>query len=349
MARCCTNCFSDTAVIEKIYSTAELNRCSFCGANRVQCVNPLVLRDKIEIFTYGLTESTEGKSFSDILANIYGIISPNVRNPNLLIDAIFNEPGFGEKKHIFDFELDGHNQSWEEFKVELKHKNRFFPKNTIYSSIFKEASQSTDSSVFFQLLEQLKTPIYKEDKYYRARISEEPLTRDKMGTPPHSIVSGGRANPIGIPYLYLAENIETCISEVRPSNSSSIYVSEFSPDKDLYILDLTEPRKNCSMASFEENQLEPALNFLNLLELLSADLSKPIRPENSHLEYIPTQFLCEFIKSEARLDGLSFNSSFETGKNYVMFDSEAFTTGDPSRYIVTKTTHETEPKMHPLQ
>ena len=42
--------------------------------------------------------------------------------------------------------------------------------------------------------------------WYRARLQSmtEPFLRDEMGAPPKHLASQGRANPAGIPYLYLA-------------------------------------------------------------------------------------------------------------------------------------------------
>lgn len=340
MAFCCTACFYDTAIIEKINSNSTIARCGHCGSNRVACALPSELKNKMELFTYGLTESPTGIKFSEIISSIYCITSPNVRDPGALLDEIFAEPGIGEKRFEFEFDLGDHTRQWEEFKVELKHRNRFFPKNTIYSSVFQPPSEVSDSDVFFQLLEQLTTPIYRAETFYRARISDTALSDTDMSCPPEEKVTGGRANPRGIPYLYLAENIDTCINEVRPSNSSQVYVATFRPLKDLLILDLTSPRRMCSAASFEEHQLPAVLNFLNLLESLSLDLSKPIRPENSNLEYIPTQFLCEFIKSQAKFDGLAFKSSFDSGVNYVVFNSSLLTPSQPEKFTITRTSHE---------
>lgn len=346
MAACCINCFSDIAIKEKINSLAALNRCSHCGCARTNCIQPENLRDKLEVFTYGLEEAVDGYSFAEILNDHYGIFSKDVRSVPGLIDEIFSEPGFSNRRFTFTFDILRHNQEWEDFKQEIKHTNRFFPQASIYSTIFKQATTASGSIVLFQLIEQLKIPIYPRETFHRARISETPLKSDCMGSPPAKLVSGGRANPVGVPYLYLAENIETCINEVRPTNSTKVYVSEASPKRELHLLDLTEPRTACSAASFEEDQLELVLNLLNLLEIFSNDLSKPVRPESGHLEYIPTQFLCEFIKTEARLDGIIFNSSFASGKNYVVFDTDSFNINDPTEYTVMETSHKTLPLFH---
>ncbi|WP_181926051.1 RES family NAD+ phosphorylase [Pseudomonas citronellolis] len=324
----------------KIISEGEISRCSYCGTNQVSCIDPASLADKLELFTYGLSEDVNGRPFSEILA-FYGIFSDQVRQPVALIDDIFGV-GAAEQRFQFDFDVATYTDQWEEFKVELKHKNRFFPKATIHSSLFSRSTTDGTEAVLFQLLEQLKTPVNERESFFRARISETPLGANQMGCPPRERVTGGRANPLGIPYLYAADSLQTCISEVRPSNSSCVYVSEITPARELSVLDLTSPRKLCSASAFGEEQLSAALGFLGLLELFSEELSKPIRPENGNLDYIPTQFLCEFIKSEAKFDGLIFNSSFGSGKNYVFFDGDTLVSAEPQKYVVNKTVHEYE-------
>ena len=58
-------------------------------------------------------------------------------------------------------------------------------------------------------------------------------------------------------------------------------------------------------------------------KMISIDLSKPLRRYDSELEYIPTQFICEFIKVITGADGIKFNSSLhKDGVNIVLFEQE---------------------------
>lgn len=338
MPRCCVQCFHDSVIVAKINAEGEISRCSYCGTSQVSCIDPAGLADKLELFTYGLREDENGIPFADILKS-YGILSNGVRQTEILVNDIFGN-NTADKRFSFNFDVASYTDQWEDFKTELKHKNRFFPKATIHSSLFSRLTPGSNEGVLFQLLEQLKIPVDVRESFFRARISEVPLVAHQMGCPPCEIVTGGRANPRGIPYLYVADSLITCISEVRPSNSSGVYVAQITPVRELSVLDLTTPRKHCSASAFGEEQLSAVLGFLGLLELFSDELSKPIRPENSNLDYIPTQFLCEFIKSEARFDGIVFNSSFGQGKNYVFFDGDSLTPAAPIKYIVNKTVHE---------
>ena len=63
-----------------------------------------------------------------------------------------------------------------------------------------------------------------------------------------------------------------------------------------------------------------------LRQKISSDLSKPMRRYDSELEYIPTQFICEFIKVFTGAFGIRFNSSLHPkGNNVVLFDQNLMT------------------------
>ncbi|WP_170938497.1 RES domain-containing protein [Halomonas campaniensis] len=332
-------CISDSALLTKIHQEENVTRCTYCLTRRVHCIDTTKLAEKLEIFFYGLVEDAGGKKFSEIL-DYYGVFEQSLEKVEHIVQDAFGEEIL-DKTFSFNFELDGFKVQWADFKEEIKHGNRFFPRGIIYSSLFSSSKANVDAAVFFQLLEQLKTQVYPQDAFYRARISDSMIDLSKMGCPPKEIATGGRANPVGIPYLYLSDNIETCIAEVRPSNTSKVVVAKFSPIKELVVLDLTSPRKLCSASSFEEEQLSIVLNYLNLLEQLSLDLSRPVSKESSQLEYIPTQFLCEFIKSVPDFSGLMFKSSFSVGNNYVFFNDGDLQAHDACQHEVYETRHRT--------
>lgn len=48
-----------------------------------------------------------------------------------------------------------------------------------------------------------------------------------------------------------------------------------------------------------------------------------MRRYDSELEYVPTQFICEFIKVYTGVHGIKFKSSLHApGNNFVIFDKE---------------------------
>ncbi len=342
MPLCCPNCFNDIGLKEFITTHGNNGVCSYCGSARIHCIAPSEIKQLFEFFSYGIQNAPEGEpgsKYSDLIQHNFSVYSDDVRDiQNLTKDILGVE--YIEDNFILKFNPSQHSCLWDEFKDELKFKNRFFPTNSLYSSLFTSYHKNEIDGNFSELLGQLTKPIYKDQNFFRARISDKVLNSNDMKMPPKGLSSGGRANPVGISYLYLASNLETCIAEVRPSNSSQLQISQFTLTKDMNVLDLTSPRCDISATVFEGDEIEDILNHVNLLETLSHELSKPILPDKSNIDYIPTQFLCEFIKSVGSYDGIIFNSSFGHGVNYVFFSQEEFIINDPESYRVTKTNHE---------
>ncbi len=55
---------------------------------------------------------------------------------------------------------------------------------------------------------------------------------------------------------------------------------------------------------------------------LEDELSKPVRKQDVHLDYLPTQFLCEYIKSKG-FDAIEYRSAMNAdGYNLAIFNDE---------------------------
>lgn len=343
MPSCCTECFHDTEITQFIGNLHRNGRCGHCRKENAFIIDPQKLSQLFEPFLGLVQEDENGKALSEILNEIFYIFNKNVRSiERLLCEILGNSLTSRKYKLIHDFTE--HTTAWENFKEELKHQNRFFPKNALYSSLFDIREGFVDGDLF-QIMEQLKVEYDIGEVFYRARVSDDKLLRDKMGMPPKGHASAGRANPVGISCLYLADNEETCVAEVRPNNTSNIYIASFIPNKKLFIVDLTEPRKRLSSCSFDEARFTTVIGIIKLLETLSSELSKPVRPENSDIDYIPTQFLCEFIKSFSNCDGIAFESSFGKGKNFVFFNENGFDVEDPIAHRILSIKHDFERKQ----
>ncbi|USP13542.1 RES family NAD+ phosphorylase [Vibrio gazogenes] len=283
-----------------------------------------------EFLTYVLEEDENGDYAYKIIDDTFQLFNNDITNKQALFEEVTKE-SFNGKKYKLAISFDHYKESWKELCEELKHSNRFFPTGVIYSKIFKQ-SNDKDLPVFSSILEQLESTAYITDCFYRARISDEPLTANDMGAPPQDKTSAGRANPKGIAYMYLADNIDTCVSEVRPYNGAEIYVSEFKLKQTKTLIDLTDPRKKFSIIPFQESDYGESLAIIELLEAFALALSIPVKPHLSELDYIPTQFLCEYFKSLGPYDGIIFNSSFSKGKNYVFFNTDEFNIDEPAPF-----------------
>lgn len=155
-----------------------------------------------------------------------------------------------------------------------------------------------------------------------------------MGMRPAEKARNGRANPVGIPYLYLASDLETAISEIRPSLKDKVTVGRFKLLEPFSIIDL----RNVSPFRFvEDEDFEKLFSMIGYLNKLGTDLSKPVNPKAAELEYLPTQYLCEFIKSVG-YDGVAYNSSLAKGYNLAIFREEKLKCTRTELYEIEKTT-----------
>ena len=204
---------------------------------------------------------------------------------------------------------------WSFLKEQLKWERRYF---TNIDTLTEDLGWDS----FFES----KTIVNEDEEYYRARLhqnsQEEIYPIDKMSSPPAQYASAGRANPIGIPYLYLSDNQETILYEVRASYLDEISVAIFTKNEEyqneIIISDFTE-----IPTLYHPNDVNKKIKSTLLKQLISRDLSKPMRRYDSEIDYIPTQFICEFIKIFTNVQGIKFRSSLHnTGSNLVLFNQE---------------------------
>jgi hypothetical protein len=146
-----------------------------------------------------------------------------------------------------------------------------------------------------------------------------------MGKPPSNESKDGRANPKGISYFYAASNPKTAITEIRPNKNECVSVATFKIKKDVFLVDLRNPKRTISPFGLDDDELMLIFKHIPFLIHLCDSLSMPVLPGNAELNYLPTQYLCELIKVN-KINGIVFKSSLEKGDNYVFFD-ESFLTG----------------------
>jgi hypothetical protein len=124
---------------------------------------------------------------------------------------------------------------WQQFVVGLRRENRFtldeeparFVEKIIeYARAYKTVTLTAD------------TPLY------RARVNDNrdkvPHALENMGAPPSSLAGHGRLNPRGIPYLYLASDRITAVSEVRPWVRCDVTVAEFRLAHDVELVNFSQ-------------------------------------------------------------------------------------------------------------
>lgn len=156
--------------------------------------------------------------------------------------------------------------------------------------------------------------------FYRGRISDKSgFARSEMGHPPHTKAKAGRANPAGISYLYVAESVDTTLYETRAGLYDYVSIGEFTVQQELAVISLRETHLYDPIELADSDRLKDFVLNLPFLSTLENELSKPLRRSDNELDYLPTQYLSEFIKSLG-YDGIVYRSSLNpNGYNVAIF------------------------------
>jgi hypothetical protein len=125
----------------------------------------------------------------------------------------------------------------------------------------------------------------------------------------------GRANPKGIPYLYLATNSETALAEVRPWVGSYVTVSQFKIVREMKIVNCTTNKGK----GFYLKEPSPKKREVAVWSYINKAFAEPITPTDDVADYVSTQVLAELFKSKG-LDGIGYRSSLGDGYNIALFD-----------------------------
>jgi len=211
-----------------------------------------------------------------------------------------------------------HLLSWTQFSDEIRTRNRYFPQTV--------PDRQTLENVLLGSVERVE----KDVALYRGRVVEsaDVPTVAEMGAPPPQKAKAGRANPIGIPHLYLSFALETSIYETRVANHTHVAIGTFHAVRDLSVLNLAdvEPPDFFDIDIDQPDSIAEQARrvlFHRYLMALGDELRKPVRATDQPTDYIPTQYLCELAKSLG-LDGVLYSSSLHPqGRNLVLFDVDA--------------------------
>ena len=310
----CANCFADQELKAFISSFANKGDCPTCNVKAAPVIDVSELLDFFQELVDNFEVVRNGESLKNkIQGNWSFFINHQVAEKilNHLIPKLKTAIGNANSPVDYIQEIKDNHRYWETLKEELKWSNRFL------SNLGQLLELGWDG--FFNTQYQL-TP---STELFRARVHHQSgnpaLSKTEMFCPPPHIASGGRANPMGIPYLYLCDNPETVPYEVRASYLDEVSIGAFRLKKvheHVTIVDFTE-----DTPLFQPELVKETIMAKLLRDKISQDLSKPMRRYDSEIEYIPTQFICEFIRTYTGASGIRFSSSLHPkGKNIVIFD-----------------------------
>lgn len=342
----CSNCFKDPEIASIISRTQATGVCPICGSHGVNLYNTETddalsgffdnflsiytpqadLPDDYpiqDLDTLGAYLANDWNIFSDIgteaIIQIVKTLSPTVFEdmPSLFEGLV----GIAEKYDI-DY-LEKHSilrtQKWSDFVEAIKHKNRFH-------------SNLINTEILYQYCIYIQKQIeVSKRRYYRGRIahSKKGFTQSEMGPPPPDSATDGRANSAGISRLYLTYDRETTLHEIRAAEFDYVTIATFKPTSVINVVDLKRigeispfsPDVDCTALAINREHLKK----------INLEMGRTMRRGDSALDYLPTQYICDFVMSikdidgNYMFDGIEYQSAMrDGGANLAIFYPEKF-------------------------
>ena len=315
----CACCFNDVELKQFIISSAkEKADCQYCGSNS-ESIDISELLDFFFDFFSVFSKDDKGITLSELILQDWNLFSDDTNVQEILAEIsqqLKIDLNVTDKVSYVQ-EITECIEYWETLKEDLKWNRRFL------------ANADRLTELKWDTLFGIYSTIDSNNKFYRARIHfdgcKEPLGKDSLGCPPKDKSIAGRANPQGIPYLYLCNDINTTLYETRVSYLDIVSVGTFQlkEKEELKIVDFTQWQSPFNAFSDDSVNMIDFVKGKLLRQRISKDLSKPMRRFDSEMEYLPTQFICEFVRYIVGATGIQFNSSLhEDGINIVLFEPE---------------------------
>lgn len=310
----CKDCFLDEELRSEINANAANEGiCEVCRKKG----KVIDFSDFHEFFAallslFSKTENNE-KNIVDIIQEEWSLFKNKEVATTLLADVCTTyDLGYSVNDSVnYSDEIQSRIAIWDRLKTSVKENSRFF----INMDEFAQYNYLTTGK-----------SLHIGQKLYRSRITpigQKKIKCNKMGCPPKEIAPAGRANPIGIPYLYLSDSAKTTYFEVRALYLDQLSVGTFRIERELKLVDFIYDVNLFLAYNDGTTSLKEIVIKKKVIDAISHDLSKPLRRYDSELEYVPTQLICEYCRAEGA-DGISFESSLHKGgRNYVLFDESS--------------------------
>lgn len=220
-----------------------------------------------------------------------------------------------------------HFSSWRafsSFEIEVRKNRRFIRSES--AEYFLDAVKRT--------VETRRSHVSKGRGFWRAQLGHDWRHLDEIDEevptafPPSRMkpledrATEGRANPKGIPMLYLCTNKDAAMSEVRPWLGSMISLGYFEVMRDLVLVDCT---RNTNQEAFIFS--DPGTSEWDSAVWAEIDraFTTPVTKTDDSGEYVATQILVELFR-DAGFDGIAYRSAFgEKSTNLALFNLECAT------------------------
>jgi len=213
---------------------------------------------------------------------------------------------------------------------ELRYENRFF---------LSDRSAEFIASIVAFAKQSKAHEIPTGTSFFRARKHElhdatEPYGLDEMGAPPKEKATHGRLNPVGIPYLYLASDVQTAVSEANPWIGCMLTVAKFTLPRPISVISFSRRTFPDPPSSFKDKTRE-----FTWEQLIAMMFSIPFDPRDT-TAYVPSQYLTERIKREG-FDGVLYDSARKKGgQNLALFGPSIPKAIEPYQVTVTSVVYD---------
>jgi hypothetical protein len=213
--------------------------------------------------------------------------------------------------------------SWQDFvsfEENVKYKNRFIHSQDVTEFLSNIKRTLPDRKISLAV----KTPLFRaqighDEDECEGSIRAIGYPAERMKPVPNKGAEG-RANPKGISYLYLADDKNTSLAELRPNIGQRMSSAEFKVNRDLNIINCYSVSKYYNYAECVFNTPLTQEDITNAIwSMINDAFTKPVTNNDSTSDYVPTQFLAELFKSEG-FHGVCFKSGMGEGCNFILFD-----------------------------
>lgn len=346
--RCCVDCFKDAHIRDIINAHGVIGDCDYCSQKQVAVydisVTPNPISDQIDalIQLYVVSNIPGSRLLKAALHDDWDVFNAGAATIQTLVQELCpsvaskNPDVFTEQVIIPELlDKDFLNEycvvrgfSWEKFADSIKYENRF------HSNMF-------NADAFASFLSIIAKQYPAGSEFYRARVahSGSGFSKDEMRAPPKGFRSAGRINPEGIGVLYLSSDDRTVLNEIRANTFDYVSIGKFKSNADIKVVNLSGISA-VSPFSYQDDLEKYAANR-GVFQEIAVDVAKPLRRSDSPIEYLPTQYIAGFIKSQ-NYDGVEYASTLkEGGYNIAIFDETLFECVDVRTLEVTKIQYET--------
>lgn len=292
-------------------SSIGIDKCPYCN-NMSEYVETDAITETFDALLSTVEECEDGFTLSDFFQKKLNLFKmPNENRITSLLEAL-GKTVTAKTRVSFVRDISSISGDWEAFKNIIKTKKRF-----TFNPELEEYGWDLP-------LHELTGTISLGTELFRARIHDKitssPFSPEEM-FPQNPNPTDGRAHSKGIDCLYLSRDLETPFYESKCAQLDCVSIATFSPKSPISIIDFTR-EFDCPVQITKE----VAINLLRKVELgriIGKEMSRPLHKNDTIIEYIPTQFICEYIREKNGVEAIQYWSSMNPlGKNLVLFNRD---------------------------